>query len=72
MTIEECEQLIGQLSHCKLPFQCAHGRPTAMPLLNLSQLTKMPQSVMEVRYDLLYAATLRYQLHRSATTGSDF
>ena len=53
MTIEECEQLIGQLSHCKLPFQCAHGRPTAMPLLNLSQLTKMPQSVMEVRYDLL-------------------
>ena len=26
LTLNECHKLIESLSHCKLPFQCAHGR----------------------------------------------
>lgn len=26
LTMNECRQLLESLSHCKLPFQCAHGR----------------------------------------------
>ena len=32
---EECQQLIAQLASCRNPFQCAHGRPSAAPLLLL-------------------------------------
>lgn len=36
LTNSECEQLIKELSRCKLPFQCAHGRPSIVPLCDLS------------------------------------
>ena len=29
---DECARLIDQLSKCRIPFQCAHGRPTVIPL----------------------------------------
>ena len=32
LTLEECQRLIKDLSKCKLPFQCAHGRPSIVPL----------------------------------------
>ncbi|CAH0550030.1 unnamed protein product [Brassicogethes aeneus] len=32
---EECQKLILDLANCDLPFQCAHGRPTLTPLINL-------------------------------------
>lgn len=28
----ECEELIGNLSKCEYPFQCAHGRPSLIPI----------------------------------------
>ena len=46
LTLRECEALIRDLSRCDLPFQCAHGRPSVMPVLQLEQLrTKLPQEV---------------------------
>ncbi|EQC37202.1 hypothetical protein SDRG_05428 [Saprolegnia diclina VS20] len=30
-----CELLLEQLSQCRLPFQCAHGRPSLAPLVQL-------------------------------------
>lgn len=35
LTMQEMHQLIDDLSKCKLPFQCAHGRPSIVPLVNL-------------------------------------
>ncbi|CCH40485.1 DNA mismatch repair protein [Wickerhamomyces ciferrii] len=34
----ECEQLIKELVKCKQPFQCAHGRPSIVPLCDLRLL----------------------------------
>ncbi|XP_006811535.1 DNA mismatch repair protein Mlh3-like [Saccoglossus kowalevskii] len=36
----ECTSLIRSLSHCDLPFQCAHGRPSLMPIIDLDILRK--------------------------------
>ncbi|RKF78790.1 putative dna mismatch repair protein [Golovinomyces cichoracearum] len=33
---EQCENLVRQLSECSFPFQCAHGRPSMVPIVNLS------------------------------------
>jgi DNA mismatch repair protein MLH3 len=35
LTMEECQTLIEQLSKCAFPFQCAHGRPSMAPLIQL-------------------------------------
>ena len=51
LTLRECEALIRDLSRCDLPFQCAHGRPSVMPVLQLDQLkTKLPQQVRMTMY----------------------
>ncbi|KAK6465176.1 hypothetical protein DFJ63DRAFT_332609 [Scheffersomyces coipomensis] len=36
LSIEQMEKMIQDLSNCRLPFQCAHGRPSIVPLINLS------------------------------------
>ncbi|CAZ81087.1 unnamed protein product [Tuber melanosporum] len=35
LELDECRLLIGKLAECKFPFQCAHGRPSMIPLLDL-------------------------------------
>ncbi len=32
---QHCQEIINDLAKCQLPFQCAHGRPTVLPLTNL-------------------------------------
>ncbi|CAR28595.1 hypothetical protein ZYGR_0S02290 [Zygosaccharomyces rouxii] len=36
LSTPECSLLIKQLAQCHTPFQCAHGRPSVIPLLELS------------------------------------
>ncbi|KAL8996410.1 MAG: hypothetical protein Q9169_004058 [Polycauliona sp. 2 TL-2023] len=33
----ECETLVARLAECKFPFQCAHGRPSMVPLVAVGQ-----------------------------------
>ncbi len=35
LSLEECRELIGRLAECAFPFQCAHGRPSMVPLIEL-------------------------------------
>ncbi|XP_061173083.1 DNA mismatch repair protein Mlh3-like [Saccostrea echinata] len=35
---EECMNLLVSLAQCHLPFQCAHGRPSVMPLISTDKL----------------------------------
>lgn len=37
LTLQQCEKLIDALSKCQLPFVCAHGRPSIIPLIDISQ-----------------------------------
>lgn len=38
LSISQCRDLVEALRRCKLPFQCAHGRPSVVPLVEfLSQ-----------------------------------
>ncbi|KAM3594471.1 uncharacterized protein V6R79_008463 [Siganus canaliculatus] len=40
LTRDECHSLVASLSSCQLPFQCAHGRPSIAPLVDLLHLHK--------------------------------
>ena len=35
LTHDECSNLIAKLAKCVFPFQCAHGRPSMVPLMGL-------------------------------------
>ncbi|XP_015276122.1 PREDICTED: DNA mismatch repair protein Mlh3 [Gekko japonicus] len=43
LTFEESCQLMKALSCCQLPFQCAHGRPSMLPLADTSHLQQESQ-----------------------------
>ncbi|NXY20041.1 MLH3 protein, partial [Atrichornis clamosus] len=43
LTLEESCRLIEALSSCKLPFQCAHGRPSMLPLADVDHLQQEKQ-----------------------------
>ncbi|KAK9459955.1 uncharacterized protein V1516DRAFT_665467 [Lipomyces oligophaga] len=32
LSAEQCQSIVRQLSQCSFPFQCAHGRPTLVPI----------------------------------------
>jgi DNA mismatch repair protein MLH3 len=36
LSFDDCKNLLDQLSRCRLPFQCAHGRPSIVPLVQFS------------------------------------
>ncbi len=35
LTMEECDALVQRLADCAFPFQCAHGRPSMVPLVGM-------------------------------------
>ncbi|KKZ61362.1 hypothetical protein EMCG_04007 [[Emmonsia] crescens] len=35
----ECENLVSRLALCAFPFQCAHGRPSMIPIVNLGSIS---------------------------------
>lgn len=35
LTKEECQTLVQRLGNCAFPFQCAHGRPSMVPLVDM-------------------------------------
>ncbi|KAL2132201.1 hypothetical protein VTI74DRAFT_4088 [Chaetomium olivicolor] len=37
LTPEQCRHLVQRLAACTFPFQCAHGRPSMVPLVHLGQ-----------------------------------
>ena len=49
LDVQECKNLIRGLSDCSFPFQCAHGRPTMIPLVefDISNGTSQPGGVLE-------------------------
>lgn len=35
LTLDQCHELLERLSKCVFPFQCAHGRPSMIPVADL-------------------------------------
>lgn len=44
LTVGECSDLVQRLAACAFPFQCAHGRPSMVPLVHLSHSSALARS----------------------------
>lgn len=40
LSLDECRSLLRQLELCSAPFQCAHGRPSLAPILDVTGFEK--------------------------------
>lgn len=48
LTVDECQNLVSRLARCVFPFQCAHGRPSMVPILDLQSIEEKEDiSLME-------------------------
>ncbi|KAL9935819.1 hypothetical protein V8E36_005396 [Tilletia maclaganii] len=52
LTQEQCERLVGELAATAFPFQCAHGRPSMLPLV---LLPRAPDKADRLDWDSLLA-----------------
>jgi DNA mismatch repair protein MLH3 len=39
LSLEQCGELVRRLAVCKMPFTCAHGRPSLIPLVGLGSVS---------------------------------
>ncbi|KAK1596693.1 uncharacterized protein LY79DRAFT_51285 [Colletotrichum navitas] len=44
---DECKSLVLRLSRCSFPFQCAHGRPSMVPLVDMRTLNMNHESHLD-------------------------
>ncbi|CAO3565386.1 unnamed protein product [Mortierella alpina] len=43
LSLQQCQELVHDLAQCSFPFQCAHGRPSVVPLTVLAQTASNKQ-----------------------------
>lgn len=48
LTMEQCNDLVKRLTDCAFPFQCAHGRPSMVPLVDLGTKSTLGPADTEV------------------------
>lgn len=58
LTRSECRHLLRSLAMCSLPFQCAHGRPSAVPLADVAAASE-PDPEGRLRFERLRSARWR-------------
>lgn len=47
LTLDECSHLLDRLIRCAFPFQCAHGRPSIVPLVDMGDEMLQLGNLME-------------------------
>ncbi|XP_074548042.1 DNA mismatch repair protein Mlh3 isoform X2 [Halichoeres trimaculatus] len=60
---EECCSLVASLSSCQLPFQCAHGRPSIAPLVDILHLDKQQKELQRPNLGKLRRMYKAWQLY---------
>ena len=51
LTVEQCEELMERLSHTAVPFRCAHGRPSIVPLVDLGPPADLRGATRHVNWE---------------------
>ncbi|KAJ5113482.1 hypothetical protein N7456_002016 [Penicillium angulare] len=65
LSIDDCRTLVSRLSKCAFPFQCAHGRPSMIPILDLR-----PQPDHES--EALYESATTFDYDETENSALDF
>jgi hypothetical protein len=58
LSLEECRELLQQLSKVTFPFVCAHGRPSIVPVFSFPK-TNLSDANSQISSSLCYARAKR-------------
>jgi DNA mismatch repair ATPase MutL len=61
MSLQQCQCLIEALAKCQLPFVCAHGRPSIIPLIDMAQKSTNQTDVVDITKDIARNRLETYQ-----------
>jgi DNA mismatch repair ATPase MutL len=61
MSLQQCQNLIEALAKCQLPFVCAHGRPSIIPLIDMAQKSTKQTDVVNITKDIARNRLETYQ-----------
>jgi len=50
--VEQCRELMERLSHTSVPFRCAHGRPSIVPLVDLGPPADLRGAARQVNWEV--------------------
>ena len=53
LSFEECKFLLAELHDCHAPFQCAHGRPSIAPIVEMRKLSSDDMQPQKLRFSRL-------------------
>ncbi|CAG8461839.1 17223_t:CDS:10 [Dentiscutata heterogama] len=67
LTLNQCQELISELALCDFPFQCAHGRPSMIPIIYLDEFAKTTQTSYQNKSQLKHNKLYRTN-EKSETT----
>ncbi|EFE31543.1 DNA mismatch repair protein (Mlh3), putative [Trichophyton benhamiae CBS 112371] len=68
LSVSECQNLVSRLAKCAFPFQCAHGRPSMVPIISLGSRSQ-PAGSMCSPPELGTSSSLD---HMTSTSHPDF
>ncbi|XP_017767501.1 PREDICTED: DNA mismatch repair protein MutL-like [Eufriesea mexicana] len=64
LTLKECKRLLKSLTETKIPTRCAHGRPSIIPLLELTDLKRRNTKLVQVCTTFFaYSIRVRLEIH---------
>lgn len=60
LSLEDCKDLLRRLADCAFPFQCAHGRPAIVPLVDLGDSDHLETRTAEVKHRECFGKQFRH------------
>lgn len=68
----DCVTLIEKLARCSLPFQCAHGRPSMVPLIDLGWKEHSSISIVDNASNAFGRGEMKFGYRRKVNNKDDF
>ena len=68
----DCVALIEKLARCSLPFQCAHGRPSMVPLIDLGWKEHLLPNIVDNTSNAFGYGQMKFGYHRKLNDQHDF
>ena len=70
--MSECKSIIKGITKAKMPFQCAHGRPTCAPLIDLHKLERAEATLQNARKRRFSLTKLKQRVAALEKTSMDW
>lgn len=59
LSFDQCQSLVSRLADCAFPFQCAHGRPSMIPLVDVGTVDQGRRTATDAERSASFGKTYK-------------